>query len=770
VPEVLQPLLDRVLGSRAAAPITDAKAFLAALDQAISGQSRGPASAPLAPLLDRESASAADVETVEVDSKCVSGILVEPARGTPREAGADVADLPFRKLGHYEIIGRLGQGGMGEVYLGYERGLDRRVAIKVLPSRFACERELVGRFQAEATAAARLIHPNIIQIYFIGEDAGHHFFAMQYVAGMSLSRLLSRRRLTVDEALAISEEILSGLAAAHKLSLVHRDIKPANILLDSEHHRALLADFGLVKSLEEAARGQTATGVVMGTADYMSPEQALGQEVDCRSDLYATGVVMYQMLCGRLPFVARESSAVIYHHVHVPPPNLAETAPDVSAPLAAFVAKLLAKSPQHRYQSASAALADLRALRAGLPLSTAEAAMARQSPACDFDTAPFVPHSTTTDSLPRMKVAPARTKSRRRTVLVLIAGMAAASAIGLGSWHVWKAPDRTRIHDAVGTFGVGSHPPVVRSFGDIPGEVNSFALSGDERTLVIGERSDNMIVRDFQTGEPGRTIRAHSDHIRRVIFSLDDRFAITASKDQTLKLWNTATWKQTKQFTGHVDIVSSVVQVPGRDEIVSSSFDGRLCRWSLQTGNAIAWYGQEPLDAAGTFSPETQVRHVSWVRDLVIPAPGNEVVSAGNDHVILIWDLDSAEVIGRLIEHKMPVMCLAVSRDGTRLLSGGYDKKVCLWDLPGRRLIHSMTQDSAIPACVALSPDGHSAVSGGGDGLIHVWDVETGTERTSWEGHAANVTVIRFTEDGQRLVSAGEDHTIRVWQLPADAR
>ena len=271
-------------------------------------------------------------------------------------------DLPFRTLGHYEIVGRLGHGGMGDVYQGYERALDRMVAIKVLPEELAVYDEFLRRFRQEAAAAARLSHPNIVQVHFIGEDQGRHFFAMQYVAGQSLADLLARRtRLSIRESLEIAEQVLAGLGAAHEQGMIHRDIKPGNILLDRESGQALLADFGLVKGVA-GHEGATATGVILGTADYMSPEQVLGRAVDGRSDLYSLGVVLYQMLSGRLPLEAADATAMMFQHAYEEPLPLKEACAAVPGSLARLVDRLLSKSPEDRPQSAAEVLSELQSL------------------------------------------------------------------------------------------------------------------------------------------------------------------------------------------------------------------------------------------------------------------------------------------------------------------------------------------------------------------------------------------------------------------------
>jgi serine/threonine-protein kinase len=248
---------------------------------------------------------------------------------------------------------------MGAVYLGYESSLDRRVAIKVLPAEFARDPDLVRRFRAEATAAARLIHPNIIQVYFAGEHAGHHFFAMQYVDGVSLAQLLRRgNRPTVDQSLAIIDEVLSGLVAAHRLGFVHRDIKPGNIVVSSEGQVKVL-DFGLARRFKTAdthelgLEGSTMPGRPMGTANYMAPERILQLPLDPRSDLFSLGVVIFEMATGRLPFAGASPSETVANVLDKQPVPLTSLAPQHPKGLEQVVERLLAKKAGDRYPAAT---------------------------------------------------------------------------------------------------------------------------------------------------------------------------------------------------------------------------------------------------------------------------------------------------------------------------------------------------------------------------------------------------------------------------------
>jgi len=284
----------------------------------------------------------------------------------PERAAKDAGDdLPFRRLGPYRILSRIGSGGMGDVYQGYDDSLDRPVAIRVLPPELARHEEFVRRFRTEATTAAKVEHPYVVPIHFIEEDAGHHFFAMQYVEGESLAQRLNRRgRLPLDEALEIARRCLEGLRAAHAQGLIHRDVKPGNILLDRTTGQPVLVDFGLARRVDDQAH-LTATGTVMGTVDYIAPEQARGRRMDHRADVYALGVVLYQLLAGRLPYEADSLMSMVFQHTHEEPHPLESAAPEVPQRVREIVLRMMARNPDDRYQTCDAVLADIQAVRGG---------------------------------------------------------------------------------------------------------------------------------------------------------------------------------------------------------------------------------------------------------------------------------------------------------------------------------------------------------------------------------------------------------------------
>ena len=273
--------------------------------------------------------------------------------------------------GDFELGDLLGRGGMGSVYRGRQISLDRLVAIKVLPSHLSENENFRQRFLLEAKAVAQISSPHVVGVYFAGIHEGHHYFAMEYVEGKDLSvRLRDGFKPTHAETLDLVMQAARGLAAAGDLGIVHRDIKPGNIMVTTKG-RVKLMDFGLVRVASAQDTGLTMAGTIMGTVSYFSPEQGRGDRCDCRTDIYAMGVVFYEMLTRRLPFMGGDATSVIYQHIHQVPKPPMEIDSSIPAGYQAVVLKCLQKDPALRYQTATDLVKDLEALARGLDPATA---------------------------------------------------------------------------------------------------------------------------------------------------------------------------------------------------------------------------------------------------------------------------------------------------------------------------------------------------------------------------------------------------------------
>ena len=259
--------------------------------------------------------------------------------------------------GRYRLESKLGSGGMSTVYLALDEVLDRPVAVKLLHREISEEADQLERFRREARAAARLSHPNLVGVIDAGEDDGRPYIVFEYINGRTLKRRIQEEGpLPVDEAVAYAIEIGRGLTAAHARKLVHRDVKPQNVLIDPDG-RAKVTDFGIARSLEQ--KGMTATGRVLGTTDYVSPEQAMGEDVDERSDVYSLGVVLYEMLTGDVPFQAETQVGVAMKHVNEPMPDVQAKRPEVSAVVASVVDRSTTKDSRDRYSTVAEMVRDL---------------------------------------------------------------------------------------------------------------------------------------------------------------------------------------------------------------------------------------------------------------------------------------------------------------------------------------------------------------------------------------------------------------------------
>ncbi|WP_322494680.1 protein kinase domain-containing protein, partial [Chloroflexus sp.] len=260
--------------------------------------------------------------------------------------------------GRYQIERLLGEGGMARIYLGRDLRLNRPVAIKIPHPHLMTDPDFLARFRHEAHAAAMVSHPNLVDVYDVGQDGNQHYIVMEYVAGSTLKQLINREApFAIPRAVRIGEQIARGLHAAHRAGLIHRDIKPQNIIV-TDDGQVRITDFGVAKS--HLSTAMTETGITLGTVDYIAPEQAQGRPATPQSDIYALGVVLYEMLTGRLPFTGDTPVAVAMKHISEPPPPPRQYNPHIPAALEAIILRALAKDPALRQRSALELAEELR--------------------------------------------------------------------------------------------------------------------------------------------------------------------------------------------------------------------------------------------------------------------------------------------------------------------------------------------------------------------------------------------------------------------------
>ncbi|MCP4362913.1 MAG: protein kinase [Chloroflexi bacterium] len=353
----------------------------------------------------------------------------------------DETTLTGRTIGKYHIEERLGRGGMAEVYKGYQENLDRYVAIKVMHPFLITEEDFLHRFKREARAMASIGHPNIVRVIDFDVYGQHSYYlVMEYIDGGTLKEKLQAmiaagERMPLEASVKMITDVADALTYAHRRGMVHRDIKPANIMLRKESGQAVLTDFGIVKMVGDQSLAYTATGALIGTPSYMSPEQALGKRGDERVDIYSLGVLLFQMITNQLPFAADTPLAVVMKHVNEPTPMPVTFNPDIPLDLQNVVIKAMEKEPKDRFQSAAEMAAALRAVNMSGPKATTVPIIPpTQKPIADTTAAgatmaaqTAVVHSASATAVnlpvdPTVVVPPEETSSRKPPIALLIGG------------------------------------------------------------------------------------------------------------------------------------------------------------------------------------------------------------------------------------------------------------------------------------------------------------------------------------------------------------
>jgi WD40 repeat protein len=671
---------------------------------------------------------------------------MRPAAAGP--ARAESGGVPMAVAG-YAVLGVLGRGGMGVVYKAEQTALRRLVALKmILHAEYAGEEER-QRFQAEAEAVARLQHPNIVQVYEVGEHGGLPYFSLEYCSGGSLAQQLDGTPWQPKRAAALVQTLAQAMEAAHQAGLVHRDLKPGNVLLTADGIPKV-TDFGLVKRLDVA--GQTQSGAVVGTPSYMAPEQAGGKQgaIGPAADVYALGAILYELLTGRPPFKAASVMETLHQVLHAEPLPVRRLQLAVPRDLETICLKCLEKDPGKRYASAATLAEDLRRFGAGEPVQARPVGLlgrlekwARRRPAVAallLVVAVLALVGGTGilwalgEAVHERNVAEGETEKAQQAAMR--AGKKEAEARQEAE-EAKKARDQARWQTYVAEVGRAE----ARFYaGEVVGARD--ALDG----IPPEQRGwEHRWLQRRSEGTP-RSLLGHTAAVTCVAYSPDGSRIASASADQTVKVWDAMSGSEIATFRGHTDMVRSVAYSPNGSRIASASRDHTVKLWDVSSGTEIA----------------TLKGHTNWVSSVAYSHDGSRIASASSDKTVKVWDAKSGTEVATLKGHIDGVLSVAYSPDSSRIASASYDHTVKVWDARRGTEIATLKGHTEGVICVAYSPDGSRIASASWDNTVKVWDARSGTEVANLRVTSV-VDSVAYSPDGSRIAGASRDQTVKVW-------
>jgi WD40 repeat protein len=669
-----------------------------------------------------------------------------------------------RRIGRYEILEEIGRGGFAVVYRARDTVLDRIVALKVLHPQLTIDSKFIQRFYQEARTAAGLHHPNIVTVHEVGEDQGLHYLAMALLPGRTLDEWLDRVKgpLPPGQVVSITVQIASALDLIHQRGLMHRDVKPNNIMVDEEGQATLL-DFGIVRAAEGTRL--TTTMTLLGTPEYMSPEQARGEEMDARSDVYALGVVVYQMCTGREPFSATSPIVVLRLHVDEPPPPPQELNPRLSPEVVRVLSKALAKDRDARYQTAGEMAQALReAVEAPVTVQPARPERRREEPAPGVRKTRRLPVAAEERLAAKDRAMPAW----RRVPIwawvaagVLVLGLAAVGAqvlsgfSAVGTQPVTPAAEATSEEAATPALYSPKMivPENVERMGQLArlgrGTVQGAAYSPDGRFLAVAS-SLGVYLHSAETLEELHFFDLEQG-VEGVTFSPDGEIMAVWLSDYWIQLWNVSERVLLHALEAHEGEIYSVVFSPDGQMLASGSSDETVRLWRVEGGELL----------------HTLEGHTFYVRSVAFSSDGGMLASASKDKTVKLWRVEDGELLHTLEGHEEYVWSVAFSPDGEMLASGSYDDTVRLWRASDGALLRILEGRHGNVESVAFSPDSRFLASA--SNVVQLWDAFSGELLGAWEGHSDSVLSLSFAPDGATLASASTDGTVRLWRVPDGA-
>jgi serine/threonine protein kinase len=642
---------------------------------------------------------------------------------------------------NYEIEKELGRGGMAIVYKAVQQSLGRPVALKVLPQGLTHDRKLLERFHREARSAALLNHPHIVTIFDEGEMNGVHYMAMEYLTGRDLHEMIQESgTVSSEEVISLIAPVAQALGYAHKNDTVHRDVKSSNVMV-TDVGRPVLMDFGIAYASSESRLTQT--GTVLGTPEYMSPEQARGNEVDSRSDLYSLGVVIYESLTGKLPHTGGHPMSVVYKVLHESYKPLRHIDDSIPEWMEQIVARLLMKDPEDRFQTGEEVAEALNSKDPGKRVPIPD-------PPSGDGTSATVPES-----------------------------VGGSSGTDTPETQVYRPGDD-------GGGGGSSSEPAEQP--------NLAAVETSESAEQASETTADGSSPQRQRLHIVRSMKGNADWVNAVTFSPDGQYALSGGDNNAVKLWEVVTGNLVQTFEGLESQPISVALSPDGDFLVSESSDGVVQLWSVKEGTPIRVFersSEAVLDA--TFSPDgTQVisgsgdagtlrlwdaqtgstdltfeSHPEAIFSLAFSPNGQYVLSgSGQSGTLQLWDAKTGQRIRKFTgtsKDATYVFSVAFSPDGQYALSGTDDMCAHLWRVETGELLRTFDGHTGLVIAVAFSPDGQYVLSGSSDMKVQLWKVDTGNLGYVFEGEGQGVNAIAFSPDGRYVLSGSKDSDVKLW-------
>jgi len=699
------------------------------------------------------SSTCAESKTAIVDDNLLS--FLQPTPDRPELLGL---------LDRYEVQQVIGRGGMGIVFRAFDPSLQRLVAIKVMAPQLAASASGRKRFLREARATAAVAHEHVITIYSVEEWRGMPYFVMQLVGGVSLQEKLDTSgSLELREILRIGMQTAHGLAAAHQHGLIHRDVKPGNILLENagEVTRVKLTDFGLARAIEDASCTQS--GVVAGTPHFMAPEQARGDSLDHRADIFSLGSVLYTCATGRNPFRASTLLGVLRRVSDEAPLPIRELNSDVPIWLERLINQMMTKQPEHRYSSASDVASLLEGCLAHL-------------------------------QHPNLYRLPELLESRRKTPRFAFAALFLifATLLIAGTVLRFRTPNGTLVvelndpnakvqQDAKGITITGagisevhidpSKQELRKSAAGVPEKTEILTIEKDGKTIVKASmepdgRADAVaLVPDAVWLTEVRQFTGHRGSVRTIAFSPDGRLLATGSGwpegDRKVIVWDAASGKMMWTYDfgqERLAIEAGPQEKIGEVHSVATSPDGKFVAAGGVGGVVVL------CDAKTGKLIQKLTGHKGTIYQLRFTPDGKFLIGASRDKNIHIWDLATGQQVKNLEGHTNWVRGIDITKDGKLMASCGRDNTVRLWNVAEGTQLRSITSFEVWPETIAFAPDGKTLLVGSND--LTLWDVGTGVRLQTFEpGNSSSINRVAFMPDGKEVLSVTYDGKLRVWNV-----